>query len=66
MIKANPQAFAPGAAPSKMSEALYAGVICDDIEVTPGYNRKRPRCDNEMNENPLFAQCYDIRRMQWF
>eukprot|EP00972_Heterocapsa_arctica_P089470 13190957-Heterocapsa_arctica.AAC.1 len=66
LIKANAQEFAPGAPPSKMSKALDAGIICDDIEVTAGYNRNRPRCDNEMNENPLFAQCYQIRCMQWF
>eukprot|EP00972_Heterocapsa_arctica_P026868 3953980-Heterocapsa_arctica.AAC.1 len=32
MIIANPREFAPGAAPSKMSKAVYAGIICDDIE----------------------------------
>eukprot|EP00972_Heterocapsa_arctica_P085797 12643884-Heterocapsa_arctica.AAC.1 len=49
-----------------MSKALYAGIIADDIETTAGYDRKRPRCDNELNTNPLFAECCRVRCMQWW
>eukprot|EP00972_Heterocapsa_arctica_P029340 4318552-Heterocapsa_arctica.AAC.1 len=52
MITENPLVFAEGAPPSKMSKALYAGVICDDIEVTPGYDQGVLPCANEMTENP--------------
>eukprot|EP00972_Heterocapsa_arctica_P086663 12774366-Heterocapsa_arctica.AAC.1 len=49
-----------------MSKALYAGIICDDIEVTDGYDRGGLRCENEMTENPLFAKCYKTQCLQWF
>eukprot|EP00972_Heterocapsa_arctica_P089783 13243103-Heterocapsa_arctica.AAC.1 len=64
MVLKNPEVFAPGARPSKLSKALYAGIICDDIEVTDGYDRKRTPCANEMTENPLFNKCYKTRCFQ--
>eukprot|EP00972_Heterocapsa_arctica_P029331 4315073-Heterocapsa_arctica.AAC.1 len=52
LVLNNPEVFAPGARPSKLSKALYAGIIADDIEVTDGFDMLRPPCANEMTENP--------------
>eukprot|EP00972_Heterocapsa_arctica_P101582 14967317-Heterocapsa_arctica.AAC.1 len=62
----NPKDFGPGAAPSEINQAFYAGIVTDDIENAPGYGRKRERSDHEMNKNAAFAECLKIRCMQWW
>eukprot|EP00972_Heterocapsa_arctica_P021326 3141088-Heterocapsa_arctica.AAC.1 len=51
---------------SRLSKALYAGIICDDIELTDGYDFKRKPITSEMTENPLYDLAYKTRCFQWF